>query len=116
MDLIGARAKAKRWSPTGVIAFKQAGGYNNDWDMWYLQQPFAQRGYANGKVPLAERSIEAWAALSEPPTREHGVIEWIRGIMPATAQLDYNMIGDLPRILLGCCEMKNALVTHSLLA
>jgi HAD superfamily phosphatase len=47
-------------------------------------------------TPLAERSIEEWAVLSRAANMEgHGGIEWVREVMPATAQLDYNMIGEI---------------------
>lgn len=80
-----------------VIAFKQAGGYNNDWDMCYLLATLCTARLREWKgTPLAERSIEEWAALSRAANVEgHGGIEWVREVMPATAQLDYNMIGDI---------------------
>jgi HAD superfamily phosphatase len=92
-----------------VIAFKQAGGYNNDWDMCYLLATLCTARLREWKgTPLAERSIEAWAALSRAANEEgHGGIEWIREIMPATAQLDYNMIGDIyHEFYWGAAEMK----------
>ena len=80
-----------------VIAFKQAGGYNNDWDMCYLLATLCTARLREWRgTPLAERSIEAWAALSRAANEEgHGGIEWVREVMPATAQLDYDMIGDI---------------------
>ena len=80
-----------------VIAFKQAGGYNNDWDMCYLLATLCTARLREWKgTPLAERSTEEWAALSRAANVEgHGGIEWVREVMPATAQLDYNMIGDI---------------------
>ena len=80
-----------------VIAFKQAGGYNNDWDMCYLLAILCTARLREWKgTPLAERSIEEWAALSRAANEEgHGGIEWVREVMPVTSQLDYNMIGDI---------------------
>ncbi len=80
-----------------VIAFKQAGGYNNDWDMCYLLATLCTARLREWKgTPLAERSMEEWAALSRAANVEgHGGIEWVREVMPSTAQLDYNMIGDI---------------------
>ena len=80
-----------------VIAFKQAGGYNNDWDMCYLLATLCTARLREWKgTPLAERSIEEWAALSRAANEEgHGGIEWVREVMPVTSQLDYNMIGDI---------------------
>src|SRR5947208_4800097 len=80
-----------------VIAFKQAGGYNNDWDMCYLLATLCTARLREWKgTLLAERSIEEWAALSRAANEEgHGGIEWVREVMPATSQLDYNVIGDI---------------------
>ena len=81
-----------------VIAFKQAGGYNNDWDMCYLLATLCTARLREWKgTLLAERSIEEWAALSRAGNEEgHGGIEWVREVMPAPSQLDYNVIGDFP--------------------
>ena len=92
-----------------VIAFKQAGGYNNDWDMCYLLATLCTARLREWKgTPLAERSIEEWAALSRAANVEgHGGIEWVREVMPATAQLDYNMIGDIyHEFYWGAAELK----------
>jgi len=80
-----------------VIAFKQAGGYNNDWDACYLLATLGTARLREWKgTPLAERSTEEWAALSRAANLEgHGGIEWVREVMPASAQLDYAMIGDI---------------------
>src|SRR5215467_7759561 len=79
-----------------VNVFKQAGGYNNDWDMCYvLSALFTARLREWKGTPLAERSIQQWAALSrEANLHGHGGIEWARHVTPATAQPDYNVIGD----------------------
>ncbi len=80
-----------------VNAFKQAGGYNNDWDMCYLLATLFTARLRDWKgTPLAGRSIQEWAALSrEANLRGHGGIEWVQQVMPATAQPDYHLIGDL---------------------
>jgi HAD superfamily phosphatase len=80
-----------------VIAFKQAGGYNNDWDMCYLLATLCTARLREWKgTPLAERSIEEWAALSRVANVEgHGGMEWVREVTPTSAQLDYNTIGDI---------------------
>src|SRR6266566_1930770 len=69
-----------------VIAFKQAGGYNNDWDMCYLLATLCTARLREWKgTSLAERSIEEWAALSRAANVEgHGGIQWVREVMPAT--------------------------------
>ncbi len=80
-----------------VAAFKQAGGYNNDWDMCYLLATLCTARLREWKgTPLAERSTQEWAALSRAASVcGHGGIEWVKEVMPATAQLDYDMIGDI---------------------
>jgi HAD superfamily phosphatase len=80
-----------------VNLFKQAGGYNNDWDMCYLLSAlFTARLREWRGTPLAERSIQQWAALSrEANLRGHGGTEWVRQVTPITAQPDYNLIGNL---------------------
>src|SRR5437016_8841978 len=80
-----------------VIAFKQAGGYNNDWDMCYLLATLCTARLREWKgTPLAGRSIDEWAALSRQANVEgHGGVEWVREVMPASAQLDYRVIGEI---------------------
>jgi phosphoglycolate phosphatase-like HAD superfamily hydrolase len=80
-----------------VIVFKQAGGYNNDWDMCYLLATLCTARLREWKgTPLAGRSIEEWAALSRQANVEgHGGVAWVREVMPASAQLDYRVIGDI---------------------
>ena len=80
-----------------VLAFKQAGGYNNDWDMCYLLATLGTARLREWKgTSFAERSSEEWAALSRAANVEgHGGIEWVREVTPATAQLPYDIIGDI---------------------
>ncbi len=47
-------------------------------------------------TPLAERSSQEWAALSRKANLEgHGGKQWVDEVIPASARLDYEMIGDL---------------------
>ncbi len=80
-----------------VNAFKQAGGYNNDWDMCYLLASLSTARLREWKgTPLAERSSQKWAALSRQANLEgHGGRKWVDEVIPASARLDYGMIGDL---------------------
>ena len=80
-----------------VAVFKQAGGYNNDWDLCYLLATLCTARLREWKgTSLAERSSEEWAVLSRAANVQgHGGIEWVRKVMPASAQLDYDMIGDI---------------------
>ncbi|HET9922252.1 MAG TPA: HAD family hydrolase [Ktedonobacteraceae bacterium] len=80
-----------------VNAFKQAGGYNNDWDMCYLLAALSTARLREWKgTPLATRSSAEWAELSRAANlRGHGGTRWVRETLPASAQLDYQVIGDL---------------------
>ena len=80
-----------------VNAFKQAGGYNNDWDMCYLLASLCTARLREWQgTPLAERSSAEWAALSRAANLEgHGGVAWVNEVIPASARLDYDMIGDL---------------------
>ncbi len=80
-----------------VDAFKQAGGYNNDWDMCYLLASlFSARLREWRGSSLAERSIREWAELSRAANLQgHGGREWVDTVVPASARYDYSAIGDL---------------------
>lgn len=80
-----------------VNAFKQAGGYNNDWDMCYLLASLCTARLREWKgTALAERSSAEWAELSRAANLQgHGGVEWVNEVIPASARLDYGMIGDL---------------------
>ncbi len=80
-----------------VDAFKQAGGYNNDWDMCYLLAALATARLREWRgTPLAERTSQEWAALSRAANLQgHGGRAWVDQTFPASARLDYAMIGDI---------------------
>lgn len=80
-----------------VDAFKQAGGYNNDWDMCYLLAALATARLREWRdTPLAERTSQEWAALSRRANLQgHGGREWVDATFPASTHVDYTMIGDI---------------------
>lgn len=80
-----------------VDAFKQAGGYNNDWDMCYLLAALATARLREWKgTPLAERTSQEWATLSRVANVQgHGGREWVDTTFPASIRLDYDTIGDI---------------------
>ncbi len=80
-----------------VNAFKQAGGYNNDWDMCYLLASLSTARLREWQgTPLATRSSREWAALSRAANLAgHGGSQWVNETIPASARLDYKLIGDL---------------------
>ncbi len=84
-----------------VLAFKQAGGYNNDWDMCYLLASLCTARLREWHTtPLASRSIAEWAALSHAANRQgRGGATWVRETFPISAIPDYVMIGELYREL-----------------
>src|SRR5438045_4456828 len=79
-----------------VNAFKQAGGYNNDWDMCYLLASLSTARLREWKgTALAARSSQEWAALSRAAhLRGHGGAEWVNAVVPSSARLNYDMLGD----------------------
>lgn len=80
-----------------VDAFKQAGGYNNDWDMCYLLATLATACLREWKdTPLAERCSQEWAALARAANLQGcGGRAWVDTIFPTSARPDYNEIGEL---------------------
>lgn len=80
-----------------VNAFKQAGGYNNDWDMCYLLASLSTARLREWKgTPLAERSSSEWATLSRTANLHgHGGVQWVNEVIPANARLNYDLIGNL---------------------
>jgi HAD superfamily phosphatase len=80
-----------------VDAFKRAGGFNDDRNMCYLLSSlFTARHREWLGTSLAERSITEWAALARAAHLQgHGGREWVDTAIPASARLDYAVIGDL---------------------
>ena len=80
-----------------VNAFKQAGGYNNDWDMCYLLASLATARLREWRgTSLATRSSQEWANLSRAANLQgRGGTQWVNTVIPASARLDYGLIGDL---------------------
>jgi len=73
-----------------VNAFKQAGGYNNDWDMCYLLASLSTARLREWKgTPLAGRSSQEWSALSRAAHLQgRGGAVWVNEVVPASARLD----------------------------
>jgi phosphoglycolate phosphatase-like HAD superfamily hydrolase len=92
-----------------ILAFKQAGGYNNDWDMCYLLAALCTARLREWRgTPLAARSYGEWAALSHAANKEgRGGLAWVREVVPASALPDYAMIGEIYRELYwGAAELR----------
>ncbi len=80
-----------------VELFKQAGGYNNDWDMCYLLSTLATARLREWRgMSQAERSTAEWAELSRTANlRGRGGLIWVKDTFPASALPDYSLIGQL---------------------
>ena len=92
-----------------VLAFKQAGGYNNDWDMCFLLAALCTARLREWRgTDLARRSSVEWAALSHAANqRGRGGVTWVRDTIPASAVPDYEMIGEVYRELYwGASELR----------
>lgn len=92
-----------------VLVFKQAGGYNNDWDMCYLLAALCTARWREWRgTELAERSYAEWAALSYHANLEgRGGLTWVREVVPLSAQADYALVGEIYRELYwGAVELR----------
>ncbi len=80
-----------------VELFKQAGGYNNDWDMCYLLSTLVTARLREWRgMSQAERSTAEWAELSRTANlRGRGGLIWVKDTFPASALPDYSLIGQL---------------------
>jgi HAD superfamily phosphatase len=80
-----------------INAFKQAGGYNNDWDMCYLLASLSTARLREWRgTSLAARSSQEWSALSRVANLAgRGGVMWVDEVVPESCRLDYDLIGDL---------------------
>lgn len=80
-----------------VEAFKQAGGYNNDWDMSFMLAALTTARLREWRgTLLAERSSQQWAALARAAHLQGcGGREWVMDTLPASAIVDYGVVGDI---------------------
>ncbi len=93
----GQRTDKRLFTFQDIDAFKQAGGYNNDWDMCYLLAALSTARLREWKdTELPARSTQEWAALSRAANLQgHGGLEWVQNTFPASALPDYGLIGDI---------------------
>jgi HAD superfamily phosphatase len=80
-----------------IAAFKQAGGFNGDWDMCYLLAALTLARVREWQgMSLAERSTLEWAALAhEAALQGRGGRAWAESILPASAFTDYATVVDI---------------------
>ncbi|GHO43910.1 HAD family hydrolase [Ktedonospora formicarum] len=82
---------------TDVDLFKQAGGYNNDWDMCYLLASLYTAKLREWQgTEFATRTNAHWAALArEAHLHGQGGRIWVEENIPASACIDYATIGNI---------------------
>jgi phosphoglycolate phosphatase-like HAD superfamily hydrolase len=74
--------------------FKQAGGFNSDWDMCYLLVSLTTAKLREWRSStLAERTTEEWATLARAASLQgHGGRKWVDEAFPASARPAYSQI------------------------
>ncbi len=77
-----------------IELFKQAGGFNSDWDMCYLLISLSVARLREWRASsLAERATEEWAVLArEASLQGHGGRIWVDEAFPASAHPDYDQV------------------------
>lgn len=95
----GQATEQQRLTIQDVDIFKQAGGYNNDWDMCYLLAALSTARLREWRgTALAERSTQEWATLSRAANLQgRGGLTWVREVIPASALPDYAVVGQVYR-------------------
>lgn len=82
-----------------VELFKQAGGFNSDWDLTYLLASLATarlREWRGEQEEQAQRSMQEWAALAhEAAMQGCGGRAWVDTVIPASARPDYAQLADI---------------------
>ncbi len=80
-----------------IELFKQAGGFNSDWDMCYLLISLSTaRLRAWQDSSLRERSTQEWATLArEASLQGHGGRAWVDEVFPASARPDYSQVVEI---------------------
>ncbi len=81
-----------------IDLFKQAGGFNSDWDMCYLLISLATarlREWRDNSL-LRERTTAEWAALArEASLQGRGGRAWVDEVFPASARPVYDQVVDV---------------------
>lgn len=80
-----------------ISVFKQAGGFNSDWDMCYLLSALATARLREWRdSALAGRGTEEWGALAHAASQEgQSGRAWVEAVFPATALTDYDVVVDI---------------------
>ncbi|GCE04383.1 HAD family hydrolase [Dictyobacter aurantiacus] len=77
--------------------FKQAGGFNSDWDMCYLLSALATARLREWRdSELAARSTQEWGVLAhEAALHGQSGRAWVETVFPSTALTDYEVVVDV---------------------
>lgn len=81
-----------------IDLFKQAGGFNSDWDMCYLliSLSAARLREWRDNSSLRERTTAEWAALArEASLQGHGGRVWVDEVFPASARPVYDQVVEI---------------------
>lgn len=80
-----------------IELFKQAGGFNSDWDMCYLLTALSTARLREWKgSPLADRSMLEWSQLAHEAAQQgQGGRAWAERVIPASACIDYATLVDI---------------------
>jgi len=96
-------------TPFDIELFKQAGGFNSDWDLSYLLTALSTARLREWQgESIAQRPMQEWAALAhEAALQGHGGRAWVDTIVPASARPDYAMLTDIyNEIYWGAAELR----------
>ncbi|GHO86905.1 HAD family hydrolase [Dictyobacter formicarum] len=80
-----------------ISIFKQAGGFNSDWDMCYLLSALATSRLREWRdSALARRSTEEWGVLAHAASQAgQSGRAWVESVFPASALTDYAVVVDV---------------------
>ncbi|WP_162005029.1 HAD family hydrolase [Dictyobacter vulcani] len=95
-----------------ITIFKQAGGFNSDWDMCYLLSSLTTARLREWRdSSLAERSTREWGVLAhEAALTGQGGRAWVDATFPASARTSYEVVVDVfNESYWGARELRNRL-------
>ncbi len=77
-----------------IDIFKQAGGFNSDWDMCYLLVSLATARLREWRgSALSQRTAEEWALLARAASKQgRGGRKWVDEVFPASARPAYKQV------------------------
>jgi HAD superfamily phosphatase len=93
----GQREGKQLVTANDIELFKQAGGFNSDWDMCYLLTALSTARLREWKgTALARRSMHEWSQLAyEAAQQGQRGRAWVEQVVPASACIDYATLVDI---------------------